>query len=91
MSELRRGYKQTEVGVIPEDWKLQSLEQIADPKRPIGYGIVQTGRPVNNGVRCLRVVDILGGTVDTANLITTSPEISNAYRRTILAKGHLRS
>lgn len=28
--ELMQGYKQTEVGVIPEDWKLMSIDQIFD-------------------------------------------------------------
>jgi len=31
--ELRPGYKQTEVGVIPEDWNIKSISQIANPVR----------------------------------------------------------
>jgi type I restriction enzyme S subunit len=27
--ELKPGYKQTEVGVIPEDWAVQKLREIA--------------------------------------------------------------
>jgi len=30
MSEVRRGYKQTEVGVIPEAWKIVSTSQVCD-------------------------------------------------------------
>lgn len=26
--ELKRGYKQTEVGVIPEDWEIRSIGQV---------------------------------------------------------------
>lgn len=33
MSAVRAGYKQTEVGVIPEDWGIKSLGQISDPVR----------------------------------------------------------
>lgn len=33
MSAIRAGYKQTEVGVIPEDWAVKSLEQISEPVR----------------------------------------------------------
>ena len=29
------GYKQTEVGVIPEKWKVSPLGALTDPKRPI--------------------------------------------------------
>ena len=87
--ELRPGYKQTGVGVIPEEWEVRPLAQITDPKRPIGYGIVQTGPRVTNGVRCVRVVDIENGQVNGDDLITTSQEISAAYKRTLLAEGDL--
>lgn len=33
MSAMRAGYKQTEVGVVPEDWAVKSLGQISDPVR----------------------------------------------------------
>ncbi len=83
------GYKQTEVGVIPADWIVKSLGSITDPNRPISYGIVQTGPSVPNGVRCLRVVDVVGGKINKNNLITTSKSISDSYRRTILKIGDL--
>ncbi len=38
--EVKLGYKQTEVGVIPEDWEIHTLEDVTDPLRPICYGIV---------------------------------------------------
>jgi type I restriction enzyme, S subunit len=82
--ELKPGYKQTEVGVIPEEWQVRPLDSITDPKRPISYGIVQTGRPVNNGVKCVRVVDLENGRVRADDLITTSAEISASYKRTLL-------
>ena len=78
------GYKQTEVGVIPEDWEVSHLESITDPKRAISYGIVQTGPNLPNGIRCLRVVDIDHGKINTGDMITTSKTISDSYKRTIL-------
>ena len=59
---LRAGYKQTEVGVIPNEWDCRTLENLTDPTRPIGYGIVQTGKSIFNGVKCVRVVDMVAGT-----------------------------
>ncbi|HEM8022678.1 TPA: restriction endonuclease subunit S [Enterobacter ludwigii] len=59
---------------------------ITEPKRPISYGIVQTGPSVANGIPCIRVVDISNGKIQTDNLITTSEKISESYRRTILQK-----
>jgi type I restriction enzyme S subunit len=38
MSEVRRGYKQTEVGVIPEDWEVKTLRQIS-PSQSVGLVI----------------------------------------------------
>lgn len=81
---VRAGYKMTEVGVIPEDWLCQPLNDLIDPLRPIGYGIVQTGKSVRNGVKCVRVVDMIGGQIDAQHLISTSEEISVAYKRTLL-------
>ena len=37
------GYKQTKLGIIPEDWNIFKLNEIVDTKRKISYGIVQTG------------------------------------------------
>ncbi len=87
--ELKPGYKQTEVGVIPEDWEVLALSEITESKRPISYGIVQTGPNIPGGVRCIRVVDINEGLINQSGLITTSRQISEAYSRTILKSGDL--
>ena len=87
--QLPKGYKQTEVGVIPEEWQVLSLSEITEPQRPISYGIVQTGPNIANGIRCIRVLDINEGRINKAELITTSRQISDAYRRTILKSGDL--
>ncbi|MBA2659869.1 MAG: restriction endonuclease subunit S [Nitrosospira sp.] len=50
---------------------------------------MQTGRAVRNGVRCLRVVDMVGSRIDPEQLITTSDEISQAYKRTLLRENDL--
>ncbi|WP_421214485.1 restriction endonuclease subunit S [Aeromonas dhakensis] len=83
------GYKQTEVGIIPEDWTVANLSAITEHSRPISYGIVQTGPLIVNGVPCIRVVDISDGKIKKDNLITTTKEISDSYRRTILKDGDL--
>ena len=36
--ELKPGYKQTEVGVIPEDWEVKALKEIS-PKQSVGLVI----------------------------------------------------
>jgi type I restriction enzyme S subunit len=86
---MKPGYKQTEVGVIPEGWEVKALSEITEAHRPISYGIVQTGPSITNGVPCLRVVDINDGQINKDDLITTTRRISDAYRRTILKDGDL--
>ncbi len=83
------GFKQTEIGVIPEDWNVKTLDSITGGKRPISYGIVQTGPHVHDGIPCLRVLDIVNGTIKTENLIRTTQKISNAYKRTQLKENDL--
>ncbi|APO96820.1 hypothetical protein OR60_08700 [Xanthomonas vesicatoria] len=81
--------RETEVGPTPIDWLIVRMDELTDAERPISYGIVQTGRHVQNGVPCLRVMDIHKGKVKLDDLITTTEEISNAYRRTKLRAGDL--
>jgi len=81
---IPEGYKQTDVGVIPNDWHVNTLEKVTKNKRPISYGIVQTGPEIYDGVPCLRVLDIVNGTINTSNLIHTTAQISNSYKRTQL-------
>ena len=38
--EVRPGYKQTEVGVIPEDWEVEPLKRFHRGKCPLGYRIL---------------------------------------------------
>src|SRR5690606_35038218 len=83
------GYRESEVGIIPQDWETWHLGEVTDPNRPISYGIVQTGPIVLGGVRCLRVVDIADGRIDKSDLITTSKTISDKYKRTVLKSGDL--
>jgi type I restriction enzyme, S subunit len=81
--------RNTDVGEIPADWVVRDLGSLTDPQRPISYGIVQTGPQIPNGVRCLRVLDIENGRVNTRDLITTSKAISDSYKRTQLELGDL--
>lgn len=84
-----KGMKPSELGEIPEDWEVVPLKRITESESSISYGIVQTGKRVNDGVKCIRVIDLVNGQVSFEELITTSVSISNAYSRTILKVGDL--
>ncbi len=70
-SQLKKGYKQTEVGVIPEDWTILKLSDLGQFKNGINKGSEAFGHgsPFVNlmdvfGVSCIRSVNSLG-LVDT--------------------------
>ena len=66
-------------------WPKAKLTEIVDPECPISYGIVQPDDDVKDGVPIVRPVDLnVGLYVKREGLKCTTPEISNAYKRTVL-------
>ena len=53
--ELKLGYKQTEVGVIPEDWKIQCLGDVA---HIVGGGAFKSKDVQKVGVRWLKIANV---------------------------------
>lgn len=45
-----KGYKRTEVGVIPDEWGVEEIDELVELTAPICYGVVQVGKNENNGV-----------------------------------------
>lgn len=70
-----------------EDWRRKPLKALSS--KSISYGIVQTGTPVEDGVKCVRVVDLTKPRIDFNELITTSEKISQSYKKTILSKNEI--
>jgi type I restriction enzyme S subunit len=68
--------------MVPEGWHTASLVDLCS--KPISYGIVQTGEKDVGTIPCVRVVDLTRTTIDRAEMITTTEEISRAYRKTVL-------
>ncbi len=73
--------------MVPKGWSECRLEDIST--KAISYGIVQTGDTVENGVKCLRVVDITKQSIELSELITTTEDISKSYKRTILEENEI--
>lgn len=65
---MKKGYKQTEVGVIPEDWEVKAIEEIAEVKSgkrlPLGKSLVdtETAHPY------IRVMDMFQGGVSLSDI-----------------------
>jgi len=73
--------------VIPTGWKKKRLMDVT--RKPIGYGIVQTGPHISDGIPCLRVVDITKPAIIVSDMVKTSEEIHDSYRRTVLQKNDI--
>jgi type I restriction enzyme S subunit len=79
--QVPKGYKQTEVGVIPEDWEVTQLKELIDPERQITYGIVVPGPNLPNGIPMIRAQDYSRGWVSIEYLYRVSTEIDKSYKR----------
>ncbi|MFE7588028.1 restriction endonuclease subunit S [Kitasatospora sp. NPDC057512] len=65
------------------------LRECVRPDVPIGYGIVQAGPHVEDGVPYIRTGDMAGDQIDPSLLLRTTPEISESYARTRVVAGDL--
>jgi type I restriction enzyme S subunit len=74
-------FKQTEIGLIPEDWEVSHLKDLVDPNRKITYGIVVPGLNIPNGIPMIRAQDYSKGWVDLEMLYRVSSRIDKAYKR----------
>ena len=84
---MRPGYKQTEVGIIPEDWEVENLQNVC--REPITYGIVQCGPHVRDGVPYVRVSDMDSQELSVDGMLRTSKVIAAKFGRSTVAAGDL--
>ncbi|TXF89324.1 hypothetical protein FUA23_11305 [Neolewinella aurantiaca] len=72
--EVRKGYKRTEVGVIPVDWELVSLGNLMVFKN----GINASKERYGSGVKFINVLDILSNAPITYDSIIGKVQVSNS-------------
>jgi type I restriction enzyme S subunit len=84
---MKPGYKQTEVGVIPEDWEVKALEQIC--REPVTYGIVQCGPNIKGGVPYIRVSDMDSPELSSEQMLCTSMLIASKFQRSKVSEGDI--
>jgi type I restriction enzyme, S subunit len=73
--------------MIPRDWEVMILQDLS--KKPISYGIVQTGDPDIGDIPCVRVVDLSANELNLSKMIKTTHVISQSYKKTILEKDEI--
>jgi type I restriction enzyme S subunit len=74
-------------GVVNDDWAYAPLNDIARPDAPIGYGIVQPGSYVRDGVPVLAIRDLSNPSARTAH--RSSSLVEAAYRRSRVLGGDI--
>ncbi|WP_221032893.1 restriction endonuclease subunit S [Actomonas aquatica] len=84
---MRPGYKQTEVGMIPEDWDLYNLVDLIDESRGIRYGIVQPGKFDPSGRFMVRGQDYSRGWVEPSELFRVSKEVEEPFKNARVKAG----
>ncbi|MFN3073831.1 restriction endonuclease subunit S [Acinetobacter sp. TY2] len=85
--EIPKGYKKTEVGVIPNDWNVESLQNLC--RSSITYGIVQCGPHIPNGIPYIRVSDMNSSELNVDEMLRTSPEIASSFGRSKVEEGDI--
>ena len=85
---IRAGYKQTAVGVIPEDWAVRSLASLAD-KIMVGIASAATHAYRAKGIPLFRNQNIRSGYLDDSDLLFVSPEYEVVFKNKRLRGGDL--
>jgi type I restriction enzyme S subunit len=85
---LKPGYKQTEVGVIPEDWEVKALHILAD-KIMVGIASAATHAYRDRGVVMFRNQNIKPGHLDDSDVLYIAEEYEQAFKNKRLKEGDL--
>lgn len=87
-SGVPKGYTQTEVGVLPEDWPLYNLEEISVISRLAGAEYTSVWKETPNGeITALRGFNIGKGKIVERDIVHISNELSLKLKRSRLCKG----
>ncbi len=87
--EVKPGYKQTEVGVIPEEWDVCRLSSLLEQPRSVRYGIVQPGKYEASGCLMLRSQDYSKGWTQPGEMHRVSSDLENEYKNAGIQGGDL--
>jgi type I restriction enzyme S subunit len=88
MSEVRRGYKQTEVGVIPEDWDVAPLHSLAE-RIMVGIASAATHAYRDRGIVMFRNQNIKPGYLDDSDVLFLDEGYEQTFKNKRLKSGDL--
>jgi len=73
----------------PKGWEKVRFDELVSKDCPLTYGIVQPGEEFDEGVPCVRPVDLVSQYIKVDNLKKIDPVISSKFKRTLLKGGEL--
>jgi type I restriction enzyme, S subunit len=79
----------TEIGSIPPEWDIKTLDQYIQDGRSICYGVVQPGFHDENGIPIIRVNNLKDGRINSDDVLKVSADIESKYSRSRLKGGEL--
>ena len=85
---MKPGYKQTEVGVIPEDWDVQPLSSLAE-KIMVGIASAATHAYRDRGIVMFRNQNIKPGHLDDSDLLYLDEDYESTFKNKRLKSGDL--
>ena len=86
--EVKPRYKQTEVGIIPEDWDVQTLSSVSTISRLAGAEYTSQWKETSDGeIIALRGFNIGQGKIIERDLVRISDKLSLKLKRSRLCKG----
>jgi len=86
--ELRKGYKQTEVGMIPDDWEVKELNEISKITRLAGYEYSSVWKEDERGeIIALRGFNIGQNKIIERDFVNITNQLSLKLNRSRLYKG----
>lgn len=86
--ELKPGYKQTEVGIMPESWDVRSLASLSE-KIMVGIASAATHAYRAKGVPMFRNQNIKPGLLDDGDVLFVDAEYEKSFRNKRLRAGDL--
>jgi type I restriction enzyme S subunit len=89
MSEIKQGYKQTKVGIIPQDWEVKYIEDIAEVKGgkrlPLGHELTETITPYPY----IRVTNMSMGGLNDKQILYVPSEVQPKIKNYTISKDDL--
>ena len=83
---IKRGYKQTELGVIPEGWTTTSITRVSE-MTTVGFVGSMSHLFTRSGVPVLRGQDVLPNRLDPSETKFISPETHKVWKKSALKGG----